>query len=161
MSGCGGACCFKLRPTLRTTILRSSEIVPALHEQSELLAFAAAVNKQHHVHEEVSTHYNGHGSGVRCRRLALAFISSTSRLPGQESVEVCIPILVGVLAFIEDLEPELVVLEALAELLPCHFVSHILEDPGDLPLVIRVRTAFKICLPIRSRMQTVIQRVEH
>ena len=50
----------------------------------------------------------------------------------------------GVLALIKNLEPELVVLEALAELLPCHFVSHILEDPGDLPLVIRVRTAFKM-----------------
>ena len=44
----------------------------------------------------------------------------------------------GVLALVENLESEFVVREALAELLPRHLVPNILEDLGDLTLVIRV-----------------------
>ncbi len=71
-------------------------------------------------------------------------MSSSSWLPGQESVQVFIPILVGVLAFVEDLESELVVVEALAEPLPSHFVPDLLEYAGNALLVVGVRVALRV-----------------
>ena len=71
-------------------------------------------------------------------------MSSSSPLPGQESVEVFIPILMGVLAFVEDLESELVVLEALAEPLPSHFAPDLFEDDRSVPLVVSVWIALRV-----------------
>ena len=47
---------LKLVPTLRTAILRGSQIIPALQAQAELLALAAAVDGVPREHEKDETH---------------------------------------------------------------------------------------------------------